>query len=506
MRVLLFSIALAGLSLFTSAQKKQDKVSSRSQASALFDTYIQSALQTWKTPGLSVAVVKDGNIVFKKAYGVKELGNPDIYTTSTLSTCASTTKAMTAVCMAMLVDEGKIKWTDIVTDILPEFKLSDPYITSQVTVKDLFTHNAGLGNADLLWVFGYPRSEILHRMQAIPLAYSLRASFIYQNLMYMTAGEVIKKISGKTWDDFITERLFIPLGMTHTYADYSKAPDKDKTGLHFKDNDTIKAIWYKHDDNIGAAGGVWSCSDDMVKWMQFLQDSARKDGKRLLKPETFAELFKPQSFVTESEFYPTQRITKPHWKTYGLGWFQQDYRGQMVQFHTGSLDGLVAILGMIPEQHCSIYVFGNLDHTEIRHALMFKAFDLWCFNDNTKDWSNDFYKLYKDLTDTAKAKEKTEENKRVLNTKPSLGLKSYCGKYINTIYGNADVITENDLLKINLPNNFNLKLSHWNYDTFRGVYNDWWIGKSNVQFLLDTNGIVSGFSLDGILYQKEKSN
>ena len=178
----------------------------------------------------------------------------------------------------------------------------------------------------------------------------------------------------------------------------------------------------------------------------------------------------------------------------------------MVQFHTGSLDGLVAILGMIPEQHCTIYVFGNLDHTEIRHALMFKAFDLWCFNDNTKDWSNDFYKLYKDLADTAKAKEKTEENKRVLNTKPSLGLKSYCGKYINTIYGNADVITENDLLKINLPNNFNLKLSHWNYDTFRGVYNDWWIGKSNVQFLLDTNGIVSGFSLDGILYQKEKSN
>jgi len=195
MRVLLFFIALTGLSLFTSAQKKQDKVSSRSQASALFDTYIQSALQTWKTPGLSVAVVKDGNIVFKKAYGVKELGNPDIYTTSTLSTCASTTKAMTAVCMAMLVDEGKIKWTDIVTDVLPEFKLSDPYITSQVTVKDLFTHNAGLGNADLLWVFGYPRSEILHRMQAIPLAYSLRASFIYQNLMYMTAGEVIKKIS-----------------------------------------------------------------------------------------------------------------------------------------------------------------------------------------------------------------------------------------------------------------------------------------------------------------------
>ena len=501
MRSLLF-ITLICLSLFTAAQKK----AGTTQPATLFDAYIQSALQTWKTPGLSVAVVKDGNVVFNKGYGVKELGKPDPFSTSTLSTCASTTKAMTAVCMAMLVDEGKIKWTDIVTDILPEFRLSDPYVTSQITVKDLFTHNAGLGNADLLWVFGYSRSEILHRMQSIPLAYSLRSSFIYQNLMYITAGELIKKVSGKTWDDFITERLFTPLGMNHTYADYSKAPDKDKTGLHFKDNDTVKVIQYRHDDNIGAAGGVWSCSDDIVKWMQFLQDSARKDGKRLVKPETFAELFKPQSIVTESEFYPTQAITKPHWKTYGLGWFQQDYRGQMVQFHTGSLDGLVAILGMIPEKHLSIYIFGNLDHTEIRHALMFKAFDLWGFNDNSKDWSNDFYKMYKGLSDTAKVKEKAGENKRVLNTKPSLELKSYCGNYQNATYGTAEVVIENNSLQLKLPNNFSLNLNHWNYDTFKGVYNDWWVGKSNVQFLLDNNGAVTGFSLDGILYQKEKTN
>ncbi|MBS1576906.1 MAG: serine hydrolase [Bacteroidetes bacterium] len=502
MKVIILLIALISSPSFLFAQKK----AAATQNATLFDNYIQSALQTWKTPGISIAVVKDGNVVFKKGYGVKELGRPDPFTTSTLSTCASTTKAMTAVCIGMLVDDGKLKWTDIVNDILPEFKLSDPYVTSQVTVKDLLTHNAGLGNGDLLWVFGYTRSEILHRMQTIPMAYSLRSSFIYQNLMYMAAGEVIKKVSGKTWDDFITERIFIPLGMSHTYADYSKAPEKDKTGLHFKDNDTIKVIQYRHDDNIGAAGGVWSCSDDMVKWMQFLQDSARKDGKRLLKAETFAELFKPQSFVTESEFYPTQRITKPHWKTYGLGWFQQDYRGQMVQFHTGSLDGLVAIHGMIPEQQCSIYIFGNLDHTEIRHALMFKAFDLWCFNDNSKDWSNDFYKLYRGLTDTAKAREKAEDNKRNVNTKPSVELKAYCGNYSNTTYGNAEVVLENDLLRIKLPNSFNLTLSHWNYDTFKGVYNDWWVGKSIVQFSLDNNGVVSGFSIDGIPYQKDKSN
>lgn len=507
MRICFLLFSLACIVAFAAAQKKPAKASlNNTQAAATFDKYIQSALQTWKTPGLSVAVVKGGQIVFKKGYGVRELGKPEPYTTTTLSTCASTTKAMTAVCMAMLVDEGKVKWTDIVTDILPDFKLSDPYVTSQITVKDLFTHNTGLGNADQLWVFNYDRSEILHRMHSLPLAYSLRSAFIYQNLMYLVAGEVIKKVSGKVWDEFIQERLFTPLGMTHTFSDYSKIPPGDKTGLHFKDNDTIKVIRYTHNDNIGPAGGVWSCADDMSKWMQFLLDSTRINGKRLLKTETFSELFKPQSIVSENEFYPTKTLTKPHWKTYGLGWFQQDYRGQMVQFHTGSLDGLVAILGMIPEEHCSIYIFGNLDHSEVRHALMFKAFDLWCFNDTTKDWSNDFYKMYKTLSDSAKAREKESDSKRVQGTSPSLPLENYTGKFVNESFGNADVINENGVLMMKFPGEYTMRLSHWNYDTFRGEFSNWWFDKTNIQFVLAANGTVSGFTMDGTLYKKENAN
>ncbi len=507
MRICFLSASLLCITVVAIAQKKAATTTlNTTQAAAAFNDYIQSALETWKTPGLSVAVVKDGKVVFKKGYGVRELGKSDPYTTATLSTCASTTKAMTAVCMAMLVDEGKVKWTDIVTDILPEFKLSDPYVTSQVTVKDLFTHNTGLGNADQLWVLNYGRSEILQRMHSLPLAYSLRASFIYQNLMYLVAGEVIKKVSGKAWDEFIQERIFTPLGMSRTYPDYSKMPHTEQTALHFKDNDTIKVIRYTHSDNIGPVGGVWSCADDMSKWMLFLLDSTKINGKRLLKPETFAELFKPQSIVSESEFYPTKAITKPHWKTYGLGWFQQDYRGQMVQFHTGSLDGLVAILGMIPEEHCAIYIFGNLDHTEVRHALMFKAFDLWCFSDVTKDWSNDFYKMYKTLSDSAKAKEKADDSKRVQGTAPSLPLQGYTGKFIHESFGNAEVTDENGILMLKLPGDYSIKLTHWNYDTFRGEFTNWWFGKTNVQFVLNANGVVSGFTMDGTLYKKENTN
>src|SRR5436190_3010189 len=156
--------------------------------------------------------------------------------------------------------------------------------------------------------------------------------------------------------------------------------------------------------------------------MQFLQDSAIVNGKRLIKAETFAEFFKPQSFVTRAEFYPTQEKTHPHWTTYGLGWFQQDYRGKMIEFHTGSLDGAVAIIGLIPDEHFGIYIFENLDHAELRHALMFKAFDLWVFNDNSQDWSNRFFDLYRKLKNDSKNKEKEKDAKRALGTKPSLSL------------------------------------------------------------------------------------
>lgn len=509
MKKQLLSLIFLLSSAFLIAQKKiKAPVQSNLKLPEIFDYYIQNALQEWKTPGLSVVVVKNSNVVFKKAYGVQNLINKTLYSTSTLSTCASTTKAMTAVCMGMLVDEGKIKWTDIVSDILPEFKLADPYATAEITIKELFTHNTGLGNADMLWVLGYSRSEILNRMQFIPSAYSLRSSYIYQNLMYLVAGEVIKKVSGKSWDEFITERIFLPLGMNNTFADYSKIPaTASKTTPHFKDSDdkdSIKTISYLADDNIGPAGGVWSCAEDMSKWLLFLSDSTKVNGRQLLKPETFAELFKPHAIIPISQFYPTMKLIKPHWTTYGLGWFQHDYRGQMVQFHTGSLAGLVAICGMIQDANIAVYVFGNLDHSEIRHALMYKAFDIWAFNNMSTDWSSDFYKLYKGIADTAQKKETEQLAKQVKGTQPSLVLKEYAGKYSNKIYGDIIVLSTQDSLTLQLPDSkSNLSVSHWNYDTFYGSYNYWWWGKSFVQFSLNANGKVSGLSIDGVIYNKE---
>jgi len=471
-----------------------------------FDAYIKTALKLWKTPGLSIAVVKDGNVVFKKGYGVTKLGSPEPFTTATLSICASTTKAMTAACMGMLVDEGKVKWTDKVSDIYPALKLYDNYANSELTVKDLFTHNSGLGNADWLWVEGLPLDSIVYKMRLIKPAYSFRSSFIYQNLMYMVAGEVIHKVSGKPWNEFITERLFKPLGMVHTYPSYSASINEPShITPHFMYDDTVvKPIQYIEVKAVDAAGAVWSCADDINKWMMCLLDSTKINGTRLLKPETYAMLFTPQSMVTPEEFYPTAKLTKPHWTTYGLGWFQEDYRGSMVNFHTGSLDGAVAICGLINDEHFGVYIFGNLDHTELRHALMYKAMDLWVFNDNKNNWSDSMYTMYKGFRDAAKKREKDFVAKRALNTKPSLELKSYAGTYTNELYGDAWVKQDGDSLTLSFPNNIIIHLSHWHYNTFLGKYEYEWYGKDWITFSLNAEGKVAGFNVGSMDYGKKE--
>ena len=457
----------------------------------------------WKVPGLAVAVVKDGKVIFKKGYGVTELGKTSAFDTSTLSICASTTKAMTAVCVGMLVDEGKLKWSDKVSDVLPEFKINDAYTTSQITIRDILTHNAGLGNADWLWIVQNDDNDILRRMQYLTPTYSIRSSFIYQNLMYGVAGKVIEKLSGKKWENFITERLFQPLGMNHTYATYSfSIKEVNRISPHFMIHDTVKVLPYIDYPGVSSAGAVWSCVDDMTKWMIFMLDSARCNGRALLKPETYSELMKPQALVPVNEFYPTMQLTKPHWTTYGLGWFQQDYRGKMIQFHTGSLDGAVAIIGLIPDEHFGIYIFENLDHAELRHALMFKAFDLWAFHDDSKDWSKNFFGLYTKIKANAKNKEKEKDAKRILNTRPSLALAEYAGKYSSDIFGEAEVVLKDSNLYIKYPNNNELKLEHWNFDYFKGTYNHFWWDKAGVQFFLNDEGKVSQFDMDGIIYKR----
>lgn len=495
---LVMVMVLAGSISF--AQKSQQPFAKQIQE---FDTYAENARKSWLAPGIAVAVVKDGQVIFKKGYGVRKLGQTGAVDTQTLFACGSTTKAMTATCMGMLVDEGKISWDDPVVKYLPDFQLHDPYVTRELKIRDLFTHNTGVGNADFLWDFmDISSDEILRKMAQVKPSYSLRSSFIYQNIFYLAAGKVIEKVSGVPWEKFIVARIFQPLGMTRTFPMLKDVNDPNQTSAHFLVENAIMVIDHSTADRVGPAGSVWSCIDDMSKWVTCMLDSSKYAGGRLVKPGTWKEMLKPQVMVTAAQFYPTAQITKPNWTTYGLGWFQHDYKGKKINYHTGSLAGAIAMHGQIPDEKIGIYIFGNYDHVELRHALMYKAFDLFALGGN-RDWNGEFLKLYDGLKQQAEKNAKEFESKRVAGARPTHALQDYAGKYSDPLYGEMEISLEGETLNFNINQVVKARLAHWHYDTFRGPYEKAWYGKALAQFSLDATGKIEGVNFEGMDFRKK---
>ncbi|MGH8186144.1 MAG: serine hydrolase [Steroidobacteraceae bacterium] len=454
-----------------------------------FDAYVANAVQDWNTPGLAIAIVKDGQVVFSKGYGVREAGKPAAVDAHTLFAIGSTTKAMTAALIGMLVDEKKVAWDDPVVKHLPWFQLEDPWLTREITVRDLLTHRAGLGNADYLW-YGQTTSprEILERMRFVGRSYSPRSSFIYQNVMYAAAGAVIEAASGRTWEQMLRTRIFEPLGMTDSIATAATLAKQPNVAMpHDVVAGQLRAIENASVDGVAPAGSVWSSVHDTSKWMQMLLDGGKAGGRTILQPGTVEELFKPHAMVTREAFYPTARLTKPHWTTYALGWFQQDYRGRAIDFHTGSIDGMVAIHGLIRDERLGVYVLANRDHAELRHALMLNVVDRFT-GAGERDWSADLLKLYGGLQVEADAARKKEENTRVAGTSPTLPLARYAGRYSDPLYGDMIISLEGDRLRARYGTAFVGTLEHWNYDTFRATWDAAWRGTALVTFVLDAAG------------------
>jgi len=466
------------------------------------DAYISKSVKDWKVPGLAIAIVKDGQVVFSKGYGIRELGKPEPVDEHTLFAIGSTTKAMTAAALGMLVDKKKLQWDEPVTKYLPDFQLYDPYVTREVTVRDLLTHRAGLGNADLLW-YGQDnsRKEILYRLRFLKPQTSMRSHFTYQNIMYVAAGEIVAAASGIPWEDFVRQRIFEPLGMKDTVpllADTEGRPNV--ASPHYLIDGSVRVIENASVDPVAPAGSVWSSVHDMAKWMLFmLEEEGNKES--LLSASTREELFRPQFIVDRQEFYPTARLTQPHWITYSLGWFQHDYNSRVVDFHTGSIDGMVAIIGLIRDERLGVYVLGNLDHAEVRHALMYRVFDLYT-EKPLRDWSIELQKLYTELREERETRRKKIEEERVPDTHPSLSLDKYAGTYSDPLYGTVSVAYDGRLV-LRYGKGFVGELEHWHYDTFRARWEAEWRGTDLVSFALNSKGHPDRLTLLGFTFKRD---
>ena len=462
---------------------------------AAFDRYVAAAAREWHIPALAISVVKDDSLVFAKGYGVLQVGKPTRADEHTRFAIGSTTKAMTSAAIAMLVDEGKLRLDDRVTKFIPELQLSDPWATRELTIRDLLTHRTGLPGTDLFWAtsWQYTPAEVIRRLRYIQPSASFRSTWQYQNVMYALAGTIIERASGIPWDKFVRQRIFEPLGMTETEPLVASIIGKPNVAVpHAPSGDSAIAVPIKSTDPVASAGSVYSSVSDMSKWMRFVLDSGRVGTKRLIAAATFRELVMPQ-IAADQATYPALQLSKPDFFSYGLGWFIHDYAGQQVWMHTGSIDGMCAIIGLLPNQRVGVYVLENLDHAELRHGLMYSVFDLYT-GGPSRDWSAELLEFFKSA-DAPRAAPAAH-----VVTQPTMPLDRYAGTFVDSAYGDVQVTVTDGALHAKIVDGKDLRLEPWEYDTFRGRD----AGGSTVQitFVPDGAGSVSGVRVRGVTFTR----
>lgn len=435
---------------------------------AAFDKYVAQAARDWKTPGMAIAIVHGDSVVFARGYGLREVGTTNRVDEHTRFAIGSTTKAMTVMGLAMLVEEGKLRFDDRIVDHIPEFQLSDPWVTREVTVRDLLLHRTGLPGTDAMWTrFAFSPAEMLRRVRYIKPTASFRTEWQYQNVMYgAVAGTLLERVSGMKWADFLRTRIFAPLGMTETEPLVAGILSKPNVAVpHALRNDTARVARLGNTDSIAPAGSVWSSVSDMSKWMRFILDSGRVGSKRLVSAATFREIVTPQIRAPFEE-YPALELSRPSSFSYGLGWFIQDYRGQTVWMHTGSISGMSAIIGLLPEKHMGVYVLLNLDHVELRHALMYQSFDLY-IGGSARDWSGELRTAFNRPTPGAGGLGNVAAAARGAPVPPSLPLDRYAGTFVDSAYGTIRVTFADGKLRAQLDGEPEAELEPAGNERFR---------------------------------------
>jgi len=455
-------------------------------------------LDSWKIPGMAVTVVKDGEALLTRGYGACEIGKPGRVDEHTLFAIASNTKAFTAAAVGLLVQEGRLAWDDPVTKHLPYFRLYDARASEMLTVRDLLCHRAGLGTwaGDLLQMSLYPPREVLERVRYIEPAYPFRAGYGYCNLLFIAAGMVIETVSGLSWDEFIRQRLFEPLG----FEDSVTAPRffGTRTNIaapHEAVEGQVIPVSYRDDAGFGAAGSICASVTDMAKWLRFQLGDGSLDGRPILDSAILEETHTPHTIIRmlpeEKRLFPTR-----HFSAYGLGWFMSDHNGRLVIRHTGGLDGMLSSTVMMPEEGLGIVVLTNklpnMGYVALPYHLLDRLLGI-----QGRDW----FEAYRVFEREAHAKLDEAKQRmtaaRAPDTQPSLPLEAFTGEYDAPIIGGAEVSLQDGGLHIQLKAHpvFSGVLTHWHYDSFMSKWDDPLLGESLLPFTGDGQGHITGFRM-----------
>lgn len=458
------------------------------------DAAIAQAVEDFDVPGLAIGIVKDGEVVLSKGYGVKDVNTEAPVTPQTVFGIASVSKAFTAASIGTLVDEGLLDWDDRVIDHLPNLKLYDPYVTRELRIRDLLSHHAGYRtfDGDLLW-YGtdYSRKEIVERFGKLEPEYSFRIRYGYSNLMFIIAGEVIEAVTGKTWETYVTERILKPLGMKYTTVSTNDLTDNENAATPHINKEPIELLNY---DNAGPAASLNSCVEDLQKWLSMWLNKGELNDIRIVSKDVVSEVLTSQTALSGGA---GDVIGGRHFTNAGMGWFLADYAGRKIVSHGGGLPGMISNVTFVPEDDLAVVILTN-DDNRLPGALTYYVLDKY-FGKEDEDrlqkakegWDKRMQRV-----DDFRAK---RDSMRVEGTSLSLPVEDYAGTYVDDYYGTAEITNNGGSLTLKFvpaQQIFTGELTHWHHDTFEWKHNDPFLPTGLVTFHFDSEGKIKNFTVD----------
>lgn len=472
------ALLTALLSTLVAAEGQAQRTPPPAGYPASLDAYVAKAVADWEVPGLAIAVVRNDSVLVAKGYGVRELGKPERVDENTVFSIASLTKSFTATAAAMLVDDGKLQWDAPARRYLPALAFRDPYLTENVTVRDLLAHRTGLHASNMAWQLTgagrADRAEMIRRARYMEAEAPLRTRLVYSNLGYLLAGEAIAAAAGMPYEDVVRQRILAPLGMRSTTVDDSAAARAPNRAMpHTMIGGVQRPIPWRDIDVIAAAGSVNSTAADMAQWLRFQMGDGTFAGRRLVSADAFWEIHSPQQVIAVSPGMKSARMVEG-WAAYAMGWQVMDYRGHPLVWHTGNADGMPAMMAILPQDHLGVVIMMNTWGAGLLHALLVNRVLDEYLGVPPRDWSGESLPrkaAIRDGYDYA-ANVRRLSADRVSGTTPSHALAAYAGVYVDSLYGAQTVALENGRLTMRMGTGQVADLSHWHYDTFLVTWRD----------------------------------
>jgi CubicO group peptidase (beta-lactamase class C family) len=464
------AVLLAVLPLLGREPASAEKVPAGQERLRGLDDFIAETMKEWRVPGLALAVVKDGEVFLVRGYGHRDRERQLPVTPRTLFAIASLTKSFTVTGLGMLADEKKLDWDRPVRDYLPDFRLHERIPGDRVTARDLVTHRTGLPRHDALWyVTKLSRRELYDRLHYLEPTKDLRYAYQYNNLAYLTAGVLLERVSGRTWEDFIRQRLFGPLGMTRANFSVSDSARAEDAALPCEDRGEVRRVPFRNIDAMAPAGGINASAEEMARYLQFHVNRGKHANRQLLSQAVSEEMQAPQ-MVIPLKVQKHDLFHEPGDSTYGMGFVVTRHRGQRMLQHAGSLDGFIALLSFLPEKKMGVVALSNLwsqDFNPVPTIVTREIYDRLLGETGT-DWRERGREQCRKVRRLREEEKEKSANARKPGTAPSHPLSELAGTYEHPAYGRLVVGLDGKGLVLAFTGGTVLA-RHYHYDTFEIV-------------------------------------